>query len=237
MNKQGEQQRDISVDKKSLNVINKAIDKEYQDYVFEYVIERTPTEVKGGDGTIYKLGQENKKNISIDFKEGSNEINVYRKKVVKRVQKIDEKLQKTELGETNKKVLRSLKDSLEHLKNIEIDNMHIVYDQDNFYAEHNIKIKLGTQVLLFKTPFFHIVEATMMSDKEQLQSKIIQIIKQLYFTSEQFMCINAKFENNVNLFSTILLKKFTFTLQSYLAINLKIIRKLLRAQAKFSTNC
>ena len=210
MNKQGEQQREISVDKKSSNVKNKAIDKEYQDYVFEYVVERTPTEIKGGDGTIYKLEQENQKNISIDFKEGSAEMNVYRKQVAERIQKLDEKLQNTELGETEKKVLRSLKDSLEHLKNIEIDNIHIVFDQHDFYAEHNIKIKLGTQILLFRTPFLHIVEATMISDKEQLQAKTIQIIKHLYFTSEQFNFIASRFENHAKISFAILLNKIHF---------------------------
>ena len=210
MNKQGEQQRDINMDKKALNIKNKAIDQEYQKYVFEYVAERTPTKVQGGDGNTYKLVQENKKNISIDLKEGSDEMNVYKKQVAKRIHKIDEKLQDTELGETEKKVLRSLKDSLEHLKNIKIDNVHIVFDQDDFYYEHIIEIKLENQILLFRTPFIHIIKATMMSDKEQLQSKIIQITKQLYFSSEQFGFMISKFYNGFEIHNSIYHKRIKF---------------------------
>lgn len=213
--------QNIAADERIRGKKENLISIEFQKFVFKSFVDKTNYKVVDENGTTIHLRHSDRESVVIDLSKDDYRLTVYRRAVMKTLEKLESEIANPNLEKKVKDVMVSLKSSLEDLQRLEIDNMHLVYDNNDFDKEHNVELNIGDYIMKFKTPFVHLVEVTMESDKKQLEKKLKQVIKQLIFIMEYSTQFFAIFEESFSILYSIKRSKLNIYALSLLATSLK----------------
>jgi len=75
--------------------------------------------------------------------------------------------------EDRKFIKNNLINKIENLRELEIDGLFLVYDEDDKYKSHEVNVKIEDREYKFMTPFILITEATIISDFNHIRRKTL----------------------------------------------------------------
>ena len=104
-----------------------------------------------------------------------------------------------------------------NFKGIEFGNIFLIYDKNNFEASREIRLEFKDKTYTFMTPAFIIIEVTLLSEKDTLLDKTVQLMRQCTYLIDFFALCNGWFANSVDIQRSITAK--TLNLYGFVVSN------------------